>query len=155
MDRMREDGVRRVDGPASARKVSLTIPLSKLGFLIVKARAFDAEVPPVGAEDGSDMVDDKAVAALEESADNPTREEIGGALREMNVDQINEILALMWIGRGDFDEDQWDEALDQARSTTNPRVTRYILETPLLADLLEEGLDKLGYNVADEETGLA
>jgi hypothetical protein len=155
MDRMQENPVRRVDVPASERKASLSVPLPKLAFLIVKARAFDAEVPPVGAEDGSDMPDDKAVAALEDTPDNPTREELDGALRELNVDQINEVLALMWIGRGDYDEDQWEEALTAARETSNRRVISYILETPLLADLLEEGLDRLGYNVSDEETGLA
>lgn len=155
MDRMQESGVQRVNVPANERKANLTIPLPKLAFLIVKARAFDAEVPAAGVEDGSDMADDNAVAALEGSPDNPTREELGGALQEMNVDQINEVLALMWIGRGDYDEEQWDEALDQARRTSNRRVITYILETPLLADLLEEGLDRLGYNIADEETGLA
>lgn len=155
MDRMQENPVQRVDVPANERKANLSIPVSKLGFLIVKARAFDAEVPPVGAEDGSDMPDDKAVTALEDSPDNPTREELGGALRELNVDQINEVLALMWVGRGDYDEDQWDEALTAAREVSNRRVISYILETPLLGDLLEEGLDRLGYNVSDEETGLA
>ena len=156
MDRTEEENpTRRVNVPASGRKANLTIPVSKLGFLIVKARAFDAEVPPAGAEDGSDMADDRAVAALEDTADNPTREELAGALAELNVDQINEVLALMWIGRGDYDEDQWEEALTQARQTSNRRVIAYLMETPLLADLLEEGLDRLGYNVADEETGLA
>lgn len=155
MERTQEDRVERVNVPANERKANLSIPLPKLAFLIVKARAFDAEVPASGGEDGSDMPDDKAVAALEESKDNPTREELGGALQDLNVDQINEVLALIWIGRGDYDEEQWDEALTAARETSNRRVVSYILETPLLADLLEEGLDRLGYNVSDEETGLA
>lgn len=155
MERMQENPVKRVNVPADERKASLSIPLSKLGFLIVKARAFDAEVPPVGVEDGSDMPDDKAVAALEGSKDNPTREELAGALSELNVDQINEVLALIFVGRGDYDEDQWEEALTAAREASDRRVISYILETPLLGDLLEEGLDRLGYNVSDEEVGLA
>ncbi|MGE4064215.1 MAG: DUF3775 domain-containing protein [Rhodospirillaceae bacterium] len=155
MERTHEDRVKRVDVPANDRKAQLSIPLTKLAFLVVKARAYDAEVPPVGLEDGSDMTDDNAVAALEDTKDNPTREELGGALAELNVDQINEVLAIMWIGRGDYDEDQWQEALTAAREASNRRVIKYLLETPLLADLLEEGLDRLGYNVSDEETGLA
>ena len=143
--------VEQDDGP----KTVLSIPLTKLGFLIVKARAFDAEVPPSGTEEGSDMADDKAVAALEDTPDNPTREELRGALEELNVDQINEVLALVYMGRGDYDEEQWDEALTAAREASNRRVVSYLLETPLLADLLEEGLDLLGYNVSAEETGLA
>lgn len=155
MERMDENRVRRVNVPANERKANLSIPLPKLAFLIVKARAYDAEVPPTGSEDGSDMSDDRAVAALESTGDNPTREELGGALAELNVDQINEVLAVMWIGRGDYDEEQWDEALAAARHASNRRVVAYLLETPLLADLLEEGLDRLGYNVSEEETGLA
>jgi hypothetical protein len=155
MERMEESRVRRVVVPADERKASLTIPLPKLAFLIVKARAYDAEVPPIGSEDGSDMADDRAVAALEDTKDNPTREELGGALAELNVDQINELLAVMWIGRGDYAEEQWEEALTAAREVSNRRVLSYLLGTPLLGDLLEEGLDRLGYNVSDEEVGLA
>jgi hypothetical protein len=155
MERTHENRVRRVDVPAHERKANLTIPLPKLAFLIVKARAYDAEVPPSGSEDGSDMSDDKAVAALEDTKDNATREELGGALAELNVDQINELLAVMWIGRGDYEEEQWQEALAAARDARNQRAVTYLLETPLLADLIEEGLDRLGYNVSDEETGLA
>ena len=155
MERTEENGVARIDVPLGDKKASLSTPLSKLGFLIVKARAFDAEVPPAGAEDGSDMTDDRAVAALEDTDENPTREELAGALAELNVDQINEILALLYVGRGDYDEDQWEEALAAAREASDRRVISYILETPLLGDLLEEGLDRLGYNVSEEEVGLA
>lgn len=155
MERTEENGVARIDVPLSDKKARLSTPLSKLGFLIVKARAFDAEVPPGGAEDGSDMTDDRAVAALEDTDENPTREELAGALAELNVDQINEILALLYVGRGDYDEDQWEEALAAAREASDRRVISYILETPLLGDLLEEGLDRLGYNVSEEEVGLA
>jgi hypothetical protein len=159
MERMQESeskrsakrAVEQADGP----KIALSIPLTKLGFLVAKARAFNAEVPPSGTEDGSDMADDKAVAALEDTPDNPTREELRGALEELNVDQINEVLALIYIGRGDYDEEQWDEALTAARGASNRRVVSYLLETPLLGDLLEEGLDRLGYNISAEETGLA
>ncbi len=155
MERTEENGVARIDVPLSDKKASLSTPLAKLGFLIVKARAFDAEVPPAGTEDGSDMTDDRAVAALEDTDENPTREELAGALAELNVDQINEILALLYVGRGDYDEDQWEEALAAAREASDRRVISYILETPLLGDLLEEGLDRLGYNVSEEEVGLA
>jgi len=43
------------------------------------------------------------------------------------------------------------DAQDQ-RSIWNGRAVAYLLETPSLADLIEEGLDQLGYNVSAEET---
>src|SRR5690242_1560338 len=105
---------RRVEADTEP-KAALSIPASSLGFLIAKAREFDAEVPASGTEDGSDMADDRAVAALEDTADNPAREELTGALRELNEDQRQELLALVWLGRGDFTADEWESALAQAR----------------------------------------
>ena len=132
-------------------KVSLSVPASLLGFLIAKARAFDAEVPPEGTEEGSDMPDDRAVGVLEATADNPANEELAGALQELNDDQRQELLALVWVGRGDFTADEWQTALAQARDISNVRAVRYLLQTPLLGDLLEDGLDELGYNITEEE----
>ena len=140
-------------GAADSRRrpVLTTPPRSHLAFVVIKARAFDAEVPASGSEDGSDMVDDKAVAALESSPDNPNEEELLGALRDLNVDQLNEVVALVLVGRGDFTVEEWPQALQQARAVSERRGVQYLIETPLLGDLIEDGLDELGYNITDEE----
>ena len=132
-------------------RVSLVTPASVLAFIVVKAKAFDAEVPPSGTEDGSDMVDDKAVAALEDTPDNPTQEELTAALRGLNTDQLSEVVALVLTGRGDFTAAEWPQALSEAREVSARRAVTYLIETPLLADLLEDGLDALGYNITNEE----
>lgn len=137
--------------PSPSLTVPLTTPTSQLAFITVKARAFDAQVPPDGTEDGSDMIDDRAVAALEDTSDNPTEEELIGALRDLNVDQLNEVVALVMVGRGDFTAGEWSQALAQAREVAERRGVTYLLETPLLGDLIEDGLDELGYNITDEE----
>ena len=133
------------------KRHALSLSRPQLGFIVVKARAFDAEVPASGSEDGSDMADDKAVAALESTPDNPTEEELLGALRDLNVDQLNEVIALVLVGRGDFSADEWHQAVAQARDVAEPRGVRYLIETPLLGDLIEDGLDVLGYNITEEE----
>ena len=133
------------------KRHALSLSRPQLGFIVVKARAFDAEVPASGSEDGSDMADDKAVAALESTPDNPTEEELLGALRDLNVDQLNEVIALVLVGRGDFSADEWHQAIAQARDVAEPRGVRYLIETPLLGDLIEDGLDVLGYNITEEE----
>ena len=66
------------------------------------------------------------------------------ALRSLNDDQVAELLALVWLGRGDFDKDTWGEALAEAQVTRNERAVRYLVGTPLLGDLIEEGLAQLG-----------
>jgi hypothetical protein len=142
---------RRSPQTINTRRPALSLSSPQLAFIVVKARAFDAEVPASGSEDGSDMIDDRAVAALESSPDNPTEEELSGALRDLNVDQLNEVVALVLTGRGDFSAEEWPQALVQARDIAEPRGVRYLIETPLLGDLIEGGLDALDYNITAEE----
>jgi hypothetical protein len=51
-------------------------------------------------------------------------------------------VALMWIGRGDFEIDEWDDALERAQDSWNARTAEYLIGTPLVADYLAEGLDQ-------------
>ena len=130
----------------------LKTPLEQLAYIIEKAREFDAETPPVDAGSGSNPTDDNDVAILEDTGDNPTRQELAAALDALDDDQRIEVLALMWLGRGDFDRDEWRDALAQAREIHNERETGYLIGTPLLADYLEEALDALGYSPEDYKT---
>jgi hypothetical protein len=127
----------------------LTIPLEKLAFIVEKAREFDAEVP--GEGDTSGAVDDRDAAILEDTDDNPTLEELRDAIDALNIDEREELLALVWLGRGDFTT--WREALAAARDTDTPRYTDYLIGTPLLADYLEEGLSALGLSLEGLERG--
>jgi hypothetical protein len=130
----------------------LKTPLEQLAYIIEKAREFDAETPPVDADSGSNPTDDNEVAILEDTGDNPTRQELAAALDALDDDQRIEVLALMWLGRGDFERGEWRDALAQAREIHNERETKYLIGTPLLADYLEEALDALGYSREDYET---
>ena len=56
-----------------------------------------------------------------------------------------ELVALTWLGRGDFGADEWQTAVAQARDSWNERTADYLIGTPLAADYLEEGLDSLGF----------
>jgi hypothetical protein len=134
---------------------NLSIPLETLTYIIEKAREFDVEVPPVNVDDGSNPIDEEAgdIDILEDTPDNPTMEELTAALEALNDDQRDEIVALTWVGRGDFVKDEWDQALDAAHDRHNGDEARYLLGTPLLADYLEEGASQLGYSREDLETG--
>jgi hypothetical protein len=123
----------------------LSLSDEKLDYIVEKAREFDAEVEPEAEDEASDAVDDRAgmTAALQDTGDNPAEQELAAALAALNDDERTEILALMWIGRGDFDASEWQDALEQARQTHDQRETRYLLGTPLLADYLEQGRAEL------------
>ena len=131
----------------------LTIPLEELAFIIEKAREFDVEVPAVVPDDASNPVDDEAgdTRILEDRLDNPAGEELKEAIEVLNDDQRDELVALMWVGRGDYTGEDWHDALEAARERHNGREASYLMGTPLLGDYLEEGAIALGYNAEDLE----
>jgi len=94
----------------------LTIPLEKLAYIIEKAREFDAEVPS-DIEEGSNAADDDERQILLDTPDNPTVQELRAAIDGLNIDEREELLALVWLGRGDYDAENWSEAVEQARQT--------------------------------------
>ena len=129
----------------------LTISPETVCYLIVKAREFDVKVDPVDPDSGSNPADDKEIDILEDLIDDPTFEEVSGALGALNDDETLDLVALTWIGRGDFTSEDWEEARDQAREIPLGDRPRYLLGTPLLGDFLEEGLSELGYSCEDYE----
>jgi hypothetical protein len=64
-----------------------------------------------------------------------------------------EILAMMLIGRGDYDASAWVEALRQARDIADDRLTDYLIETPLLGDYLASAANDLGIAVTEYPGG--
>jgi len=119
----------------------LTIPPEKLAYIIEKAREFDAEVPS-DAEEGSNAADDDEREILLDTPGNPIEQELREAIDGLGIPERQELLALMWLGRGDYDAESWSEALQQARQTQSASETAYLLGTPLLGDYLEEGVSR-------------
>ena len=60
----------------------------------------------------------------------------------------------MWVGRGTFETEEFEEAVETARAERVNATSRYLLGMPLLADYLEEGLEKMGFSVDDVEGGI-
>jgi hypothetical protein len=132
----------------------LVLPLERLAFIIVKAREFDAEVPvEPDAAGGSDPPDDDERQVLLDTPDNPTEQELRDAIDGLGVPERQELLALTWLGRGDYDADTWPDALRQAMQTDITNVTDYLVGTPLLGSYLEEAAAALGLSFDDYERG--
>lgn len=132
--------------------MALDIAPEKVAHVIIKAREYDAKV---GAwddspEDGDAEEDPSAV--LEDFANDPTRAELIGFIDRMNYDEQANLVALMWIGRGTYEKEEFDEAVETARAERVNSTANYLLGIPLLSDYLEEGLEKLGYSVDDIES---
>lgn len=143
--------IRRNEGPVVD---SLGLSMETLAFIIVEARAFDAQQEPSRLEDGSNPADDREVGALEGGKDNPTSRELRAAIANLTEDEKIALVALTWIGRGDFEPEEWPQALRQARERKNGATARYLMGIPLLGDYLEEGAAALGYNLSGDEASL-
>jgi Protein of unknown function (DUF3775) len=131
----------------------LTIPLEKLAYIIIKAREYDVEEPEADVNSGSNPTDDGEADVLQESPDNPTVQELTDAIEGLSDLEKIELLALTWLGCGDYSKEEWREALREARRVHDAKEADYLVGTPLLASYLEEGLAQLGYSIEDYEIG--
>jgi len=72
-------------------------------------------------------------------------------IASFNDDEKANLVALMWVGRESFEPEQFDEARKQAFEEATAPTEDYLSGMPELAEHLEDGLDKLGIDVADAE----
>jgi hypothetical protein len=126
-----------------------SLSTDKAYVILLKAREFDEKVEDTDPDSGSDPTDDGAVDVLEQKRDDPTEQELAGAVAELNDDERLDLIALIWIGRGDFAIDEWSEAREAARAITRERAPRYVTGIPLVSDYLEDGLSQAGFALAD------
>ena len=88
---------------------------------------------------------------LEDYGDDATYEELVSALDSLAPEEVNEVMAITWIGRGDFEPEQWNEAIDQAEALTNDEAKRTLLQIPFLSNYLEIGLDRFDISCQEFE----
>lgn len=119
----------------------LGISTETVCWVIARARAFDAK--EAGDGDADPDEDDPEAHLLEEEGDT-IAEELRDAIGEMNEDEQAALIALAWIGRGEFDVSEWGEAVRTAKERNLRNADDYLVGMPLLGDYLEEGLSAFG-----------
>ncbi len=137
------------DNDSNGPSDELTISPEKAFFIIVKAREFDEQVAQSDPDSGSNPTDDHEVDVLEDDEDNPVIQELQAAFAGLNVDEQLDLLALTWLGRGDFAS--FTEARKEAESLDEVHAARYLIGTPQFGDYLEEGLSQLGISLEEFE----
>ena len=126
-----------------------TLDLDTVCAIVVKAREFQAKDAVVEPDPGSNPTDDRMIEVLEDHGDDPVQHELHQLIDDLNDDQKSELVRLMWLGRGDFDKSEW-KSMRQETARLDPRRTAgYLIETPLLADYLEEGMAAFGLSCED------
>jgi Protein of unknown function (DUF3775) len=129
--------------------VELQINVDTVLWLIEKAREFDEKVPPVEPNPGSNPTDDDESEILEDYPNDATAQELRAGIDRLDDDEVIDLIALTWVGRGDFDRSTWQEARALAAERHRRKSSRYLMGIPKLGDYLEEGLAELGYSTGD------
>lgn len=128
--------------------VDLGISLAAVATIADHARALqDSE------ETGTDKRDDETDGGAnlaEELPDALTEDSLREFIEQLNEDEQASLIALAWIGRGDYEADEWDEALRLA-GERNERgdAAEYLLGMDLLGDLLSEGVAAFGLSLEE------
>jgi hypothetical protein len=130
---------------------TLDIAADKLAFIIEKAREFDVKEGDSDPDAGSNPNDDGDADILEDKPGDATREELLGAIRELNDDERAELIALAWLGRGTYDLEEWQEAVSTARREHAKRAAEYLIGLPLLGDYLEDGMAAFDEGIVDDD----
>lgn len=139
---------RRVIDAEEPEPVPLDIAPDHVEFIILKARAVEAAVAPIEAdsdEPGTMPPDDEDAGVLDEHGGDQAEEELRDAIDRLSAEAGNDLLAMFWVGRGDFGRQEWDEARAQAAEQEAGDLADYLLSEPGLGNMLAEGLNTLGY----------
>jgi hypothetical protein len=132
----------------------LEISTAKVAHVIIRAREYDAKVGSWDDPMSSGFREEDSNSILENFATDATRSELAEFIGGLNDDEQASLVALAWLGRGSFAPEELDDAIETAKSEKVNKTEDYLIGIPLLADYLEEGLDKLGFSVEDAEQGI-
>ncbi|MEM7472786.1 MAG: DUF3775 domain-containing protein [Pseudomonadota bacterium] len=80
-----------------------------------------------------------------------SRAELEAFLDGMNEDEADELVAIMWIGRGSFEPMEFDDAVLVAQQERMTPISEYLLGTPHFGEHLEAGMERLGHPILEEE----
>lgn len=134
------------------REWDLAMDPATVRLFILKARAISADLPDdyeAGHEHEIEL-DERATdlhqhdGLAEEEEENLTGQELRALIDDLNIDEAAALVALMWVGRGDYEAAEWAEAVAEAKLRDRRRTAKYLLGFPMLGDWLEEGLEVLG-----------
>lgn len=119
--------------------MDLSISLETVCRIIIRAREYEAQVPAVDPDDGSNPTDDEDLEVLEDENNSAVEEELMTVIDDLAEDEQQELVALALVGRGTFDASEWDEAMETAGDELRD-VSGYLMGMPMLSAYLEAGL---------------
>jgi hypothetical protein len=109
--------------------------------LILRAKAYDGKEQIEDFQSDPDSAETDFVESLLTGDHDPISEEITNWIDGLDEESQTELVALYWIGRGDFEGSEFVAAVKEAQARRSAPTAGYLLGAPLLGDYLEAGLD--------------
>jgi hypothetical protein len=123
----------------------LGISLDSVAAIVTAARAVQE-----GEESGALAREEEDEEGLDaEDDENMDEDALRAFIADLNEDEQASLIALAWIGRGDYSGEEFEEARNLAKERNIRDTAEYLLGIEMLADMLEEGLDELGLSLED------
>jgi hypothetical protein len=113
--------------------------------IIKRAREINIASDLATPDNGDDLSDAEIRQHLAEFQDDLSFQEVRDLINDLDPDQQQKIIALMYMGRGDYDGTEWQAALEQALTVPEENRADYLLSKPGLADYLSDGLQFFNY----------
>lgn len=108
--------------------------------IILKAKQFLSKEAVSFPELTNEM---DAMQPLADHQDDLNYQEVITNINDLEPQQQMTLVALMYIGRGDYTKDEWQEAFDTARENWTLQTGEYLLSRPTMPDDIEQGLNEL------------
>lgn len=134
--------------------MSLGIAVEKVSEIIIHLRAYDSgivtENPEVRVNEPDDVIEEGELEArLEQPHSDTAHDELTGVIDALNLEEQVNLVALLWLGRGDYTEEEWDDAVATARERHTEHTGEYLIGVPIAGDHIETGLNALGFSCED------
>ncbi|MCC5810865.1 MAG: DUF3775 domain-containing protein [Ectothiorhodospiraceae bacterium] len=124
---------------------TLDVNLDNVCRLIQLAEEFHAQEEVVIEDEPTSPVDDWPMQILARHASDSTMEEFRSIINDLDRCQQEQVVALLWLGRGDYEVDDWQALLRDVNDAWTPHTADYLIAHALLPTYLTDGLELLGY----------
>ena len=114
--------------------------------ILDKMRQFHAKEGVSFPEETAEM---DPLYVLADYMDDPVYQDAIVTINNLRDDQQATLVALMYLGRGDYSKEEWKEALQFAQDEMTDHTGQYLLSKPLVADDIEYGLNMLGISCSE------
>ncbi|MGR3321817.1 MAG: DUF3775 domain-containing protein [Pseudooceanicola sp.] len=123
----------------------LSVPLVTVCYLVQLAHDLMGKAESTSDADSAEELEEESEMTdmiLEDRSGDAVEDAMRSVIADLDDEAQVDLVALMWLGRDDSAD--WAELRALAESEDNGRTEDYLLGTPLLADYLLAGLDRLG-----------